>query len=121
VTTLSIILTTLPPYLPALGASVFRLRDSICDALFTKRCTNFRVICDNKLISIGPDLSDDAAKVISRMWGTDPVHPSPAAYEALACAIERDVLTDDVKYINAPKSHGGTAAKPISASLGKAG
>jgi hypothetical protein len=98
-------------YLPALGASVFRLRDSIRDALYTKRCSNFRVVCTNKLIGIDPDLSNDAAKVISQLWGTDPVHPSRAAYETLACAIERDVLTDDVKYINAPKVHGETSAK----------
>jgi hypothetical protein len=54
-------------YLLALVASVFRLRDSIRDALYNKRCSNFRVISTNKLIGIGPDPSDDAAKVISQM------------------------------------------------------
>jgi hypothetical protein len=100
-----------PTYLPALGASVFWLHDNICDALYTRRCSNFRVVCTNKLISIGPQLSDDAAKEISQMWGSDHVHPSMAAYEALATVIERDVLIEDVKYINAPKSHGDSAAK----------
>jgi hypothetical protein len=98
-------------YLPALGASVFRLRDSIHDSLYTKRCPNFRVVCTNKLIGIGPDLSDEAARAISQLWGSDPVHPSRAAYEALAGAIERDVLKDDVKYINAPKTHGEISSK----------
>jgi hypothetical protein len=37
-------------YLPALGASVFRLRDSIHDSLYTKRCPNFRVVCTQWLI-----------------------------------------------------------------------
>jgi hypothetical protein len=106
-------------YLPALGASVFRLRDSIRDDLYTKRCSNFRVVCTNKLIGIGLDLSDDAAKVISQMLGTDPVHPSPAAYKTLACTIERDVLTDDVKYINAPKAQGGTIAKRLRTDLSR--
>jgi hypothetical protein len=103
-----------PTYLPALGATVFRLRDNIRDALYTRHCSNFRVVCTNKLIGIGPQLAqlgDDAAKEISQMWGSDPVHPSRAAYEALATAIDRDVLTDEVKYINAPKSHGYSAAK----------
>jgi hypothetical protein len=45
-------------YLPALGASVFRLRDSIRDSLYIKRCSNFRVVCTNKLLGInwaGPE------------------------------------------------------------------
>jgi hypothetical protein len=100
-----------PTYLPALGASVFRLRDSIRDSLYTKRCPNFRVVCCNRLLGIGPDLSDEAARAISQLWGSDPVHPSRDAYEALARAIERDVLKDDVKYINAPTLHGGNPPK----------
>ncbi len=104
-------------YLPALGASVFRLRDSIRDSLYTKRCSNFRVVCTNKLLGIGPDLSDEAARTISQLWGSDPVHPSRDAYEALANAIERDVLKDDVKYINAPTAHGGSSSKRLRTDL----
>jgi hypothetical protein len=100
-----------PTYLPALGTSVFRLRDSIRDSLYTKRCPNFRVVCSNRLLGIGPDLSDEAARAISQLWGSDPVHPSRDAYEALANAIERDVLKEDVKYINAPTVHGGNPSK----------
>ncbi len=90
---------------------MFRLWDNIRDALYTRRCSNFRVVCTNRLIGIGPHLSDDAAKEISQMWGSDPVHPKSEAYEALATAIERDVLTDEVKYINAPKSRSDNRAK----------
>ncbi len=50
-----------PAYLPALGASVFRLRDNIRDCLFTRRTSNFRVVCSNKLMGIGPQLSDEMA------------------------------------------------------------
>jgi hypothetical protein len=54
-----------PSYLMALGASVFRLRDNIRDALFKRRTSNFRVVCANKLMGIGPHLSDQAASDIS--------------------------------------------------------
>jgi hypothetical protein len=83
-----------PTYLPAQGASVFRLRDNIRDCLFTCRTSNFRVVCSNKLLGIGPHLSDEMARDVSRMWGGDPVHPLPEAYDTLACAIESDILTD---------------------------
>ncbi len=56
-------------YLPALGSSVFRLRDNIRDALFMRRTSNFRVVCANKLMGIGPHLSNQAASDISRLWG----------------------------------------------------
>jgi hypothetical protein len=100
-----------PTYLPALGASVFRLRDNIRDALYTRRCSNFWVVCANRLIGIGPQLSDEAAKIISQMWGSDPVHPRREAYEALAAAIESDILTDDVKFANPPKTRNDNRAK----------
>jgi hypothetical protein len=58
-----------PTYLPTLGASVFCLRDNIRDALYTRRTGNFRVVCANKLMGIGPHLSDQAASDISRLWG----------------------------------------------------
>jgi hypothetical protein len=32
-------------YLPALGSNIFHLRDYIWDALFTKRTSNYRVLC----------------------------------------------------------------------------
>jgi hypothetical protein len=45
-------------YLPALGSNIFRLRDFIRDFLYTKRTSNFRVICPNRMLGIGPQLSD---------------------------------------------------------------
>jgi hypothetical protein len=50
------------------GASVFRLRDTIRDALFAKRISNFRVVCANRLIGIRLQLSEEAAKKISILW-----------------------------------------------------
>jgi hypothetical protein len=100
-----------PTYLPALGASVFRLRDNIRDALYTRRCSNFRVVCANRLLGIGPQLSDEAAKIISQLWGTNPVHLRWEAYETLAAAIENDILTDDIKFVNPPKTRDDYMAK----------
>jgi hypothetical protein len=99
-----------PAYLPALGSSVFRLRDNISDALYTRRGNNFRVICSNRLLGIGPNLSDEAAKELSRPWGGDPVHPLPEANEELASRIVSDILIEGVKYINPPKEHHSSSA-----------
>jgi hypothetical protein len=43
--------------------------------------------------------------------GGDPVHPLPEAYDTLACAIESDILTDGIRYINPPKAQSGMPAK----------
>jgi hypothetical protein len=48
--------------------------------------------------------------VISRLWGSDPAHPQPEAYDELACAIKNDVLIEGVKYINPPKEHFSASA-----------
>jgi hypothetical protein len=45
------------------------------------------------------------------MWGSDPVHPKREAYETLAAAIESDVLTDTVKFVNPPKAPDSNTAK----------
>ncbi len=101
-------------YLPALGASVFRLRDHIRDALYTRRCSNFRVICSNRLLGIGPNLSDEAAKELSQLWGNDPVHPLPEAYGLLANKLLSDTLVEGAKYINPPRDdlHSSVSKKP---------
>jgi hypothetical protein len=38
------------------------LREHIRDALFTRRISNFRVICPNRMIGLRPMLEDDKAK-----------------------------------------------------------
>ncbi len=45
-----------PTYLPPLGSSILRLWNNIQDALYTMRCSNFWVICANRLLGIGPHL-----------------------------------------------------------------
>jgi hypothetical protein len=91
-------------YLPLLGANVFKLRESIRDSLFTRRTANFRVICSNRMLGLGPLLDDDRAAEISEQWGRDAVHPRPAAYATIAGAIDRDISDEGARYINPPKS-----------------
>jgi hypothetical protein len=91
-------------YLPLLGANVFKLRESIRDSLFTRRTSNFRVICSNRMLGLGPLLDDERAAEISEQWGRDAVHPLQAAYETIATALDHDISDEGAKYINPPKS-----------------
>jgi hypothetical protein len=79
-----------------LGANVFRLQEYICESLYTKGTSNFKVVCANKLLGIGPNLSDESARDISKLWGNNAVHPQPEAYEALAHTIESDILQEGI-------------------------
>jgi hypothetical protein len=92
-------------YLPALGSNVFRLREHIRDALFTCRTRNFRVICPNRMLGLGPMLDDDKANEISELWGRVAVHPLQAAYETMATVMDNDISDEGARYINPPKQH----------------
>jgi hypothetical protein len=95
-----------PGYLPRLGEAVASLRDHIRDALFTRRVSNFRVLCPNKMFGMGlrrSDISDEEATRTAALWGPDPVHPTTAAYRMIAGAIEADLLDGDTRYTNPPK------------------
>jgi hypothetical protein len=65
----------------------------------------------------GPELSDDTAINMSRMWGTNPVHPLQDAYMLLFQKNESDILMDDVRFINLPKQQEGPATKMPSVDL----
>jgi hypothetical protein len=75
--------------------------------------------CSNRLLGIGPELSDDAAINMSRMWGTDPVHPLQDASMLLVQKIESGILTDGVRYTNRPKQQEGPATKMPRVDLSK--
>jgi hypothetical protein len=98
-------------YLPALGSNIFRLRDYIRDALFTKRTSNYRVLCPNRMLGIGAHLSDEDAQRIGGLWGPDPVHPSQEAYKVLATSIEDDLSCNEARYTKPPKEALGNAQK----------
>jgi hypothetical protein len=73
-----------PGYLPKLNNSISALRDCIRDSLFTRRVSNYRVLCPNKMIGLGPrsgGISDSEAREHADRWGSDPVHPSAAVYQ----------------------------------------
>ncbi len=70
-------------YLPSLNNSISALRDCIRDSLYTRRVSNYRVLCPNKMMGLGPrtgGISDSEAKEHTDRCGGDPVHPSAAAY-----------------------------------------
>jgi hypothetical protein len=95
-----------PGYLPRLGEAVASLRDHIRDALFTRRVSNFRVLCPNKMFGMGlrrNEISDEEAARTAALWGPDPVHPTAAAYRMIAGAIEADLMDVDARYTNPPK------------------
>jgi hypothetical protein len=97
----------LPGYLPRLGNAIHALRDGIRDTLFTKRIDNFRVLCPNRMIGVGQRRgvpSDEEAATSAALWGTDPVHPTGAAYHMMADLIEKDLSNADARYTNPPKN-----------------
>jgi hypothetical protein len=98
-------------YLPALGSNVFRLREHIRDDLFTRRTRNFRVICPNWMLGLGPMLEDNNANEISELWGRDAVHPLQAAYKTMATAMDNDISDKGARYINPLKQHTGPPTK----------
>jgi hypothetical protein len=55
--------------------------------------------------------SDPVHPKFTRSIPSDPVHPKREAYETLAAAIENDVLTDTVKFVNPPKTPDSNSAK----------
>jgi hypothetical protein len=91
-----------------------------------RRTSNYRILCVNRLLGTGPELSDEVARNVSSLWGSHPVHPLPEAYVTLVRAIDSDILVDDVRHINPPKQHGETAnqrrkfcPQPMQASLSR--
>jgi hypothetical protein len=103
-----------PGYLPRLGEAVASLWDHIRDALFTRRVSNFRVLCPNKMFGMGlrrNDISNEEASRTAALWGPVPVHPTSAAYRMIAGAIEADLQDPDARYTNPPKHHQSGAKK----------
>jgi hypothetical protein len=71
-----------PDFLPNPSSKIYALRDFMRDNFCTKRVANFRVLCRNRMLGIGPrpdDMSDDKVSSLATLWGKDPVHPSAVA------------------------------------------
>jgi hypothetical protein len=68
--------------------------------------SNFRVLCPNRILRIGQrraELPIEDARELAAMWGRDPVHPSGAAYQAIAEGMAKDALNPEAKYTNPPR------------------
>jgi hypothetical protein len=90
-------------FLPRLGDAIASLRDSIRDALFVKKVPNFRVLCPNRMIGVGQrrqEPSDEEAAKAAALWGSDPVHPTSAAYRLIAESLEEDLRDEGARYTN---------------------
>jgi hypothetical protein len=101
-------------FLPRLGDTIASLRDSIRDALFVKKVPNFRVLCPNRMIGVGQrrqEPTDEEAAKAAALWGSDPVHPTSAAYRLIAESLEEDLRDDDARYTN-PTRAAQTKKKP---------
>jgi hypothetical protein len=101
-------------FLPRLGSAVADLRDFIRDALFVKKIKHFRVLCPNKMIGVGKrkqETSDEEAAKMAALWGPNPVHPSSAAYRAMADCIMNDISNPEARYTNPIKLE-NTAKRP---------
>jgi hypothetical protein len=97
-------------YLPKLNMAISGLRDYIRDALYIRRIANYRVLCLNKMIGLGPRLAtitDCEAKEFANLWGDNPVHPSLAAYRKMAADLVNDLLDQEARYTN-PARHGAS-------------
>ncbi len=69
--------------------------------------SNIQVLCQNRMLGIGPHLSDEAAIDIEGMWGKDPVDPSAEAYRVIAQTIEDNALSTD-----GTQTHPGVSRAP---------
>jgi hypothetical protein len=110
-------------YLPRLGDAVHALRDNIRDGLFNWRISNFRVLCPNRMIGVGQrrtELSDEEAALSAALWGTDPVHPSTAAYRQMAEHIEADLANSEARYTNPVKKAPSDKRQRVDLSLQRA-
>jgi hypothetical protein len=71
----------------AAGCAITALKDNACNKLFTRHISNFRVLCLNRILGIGPHKSEqptEDARKLAATWGSDPVYPSQAAYKVIA-------------------------------------
>ncbi len=103
-------------YLPKLNMAISGLRDYIRDSLYTHQIPNYRVLCPNKMIGLGPraaDISDSEAKEFAELWGDNPVHTSSAAYRKMATDLVADLLDQEARYTNSTRLGESVLAKRL--------
>jgi hypothetical protein len=103
-----------PGLLPNLYSKVYALRDFMRDSFYTKMVANFRVLCRNRMLEIGPrpdDMSYAKASSLATLWGKDPVHPSAAAYKKMPDAVLGDPQDAEARDTNPPRKPADCAAE----------
>ncbi len=73
----------------------------IRDSLFTKKVSNYRLVCPNRVLKLGQKslcLSSSVAKAVAELWGDDPVHPGDDSYEKIARFLETDLANSEARY-----------------------
>ncbi len=101
-------------YLGALCDSVLELRMFIRDSLFTKKVSNYRLVCPNRVLELSQKTictSNSAAKAAAELWGDDPVHPGDDSYAKIARFIESDLANPEARYTNPPANVANMARK----------
>jgi hypothetical protein len=94
-------------YLQSLGTATSVLKEFIRDSLYTRHTSNFRVLCPNKILGMGQrraELPIEDARELANLWGSDPVHPSGAAYKVVADGLSKDIANPEARYTNPPKT-----------------
>jgi hypothetical protein len=101
------------------------LRDFIRDALYVRCIANFRVLCPNKMIGLGPrsaSISDCEAKEFADLWGSDPVHPSHATFRKMVADLVADLLDQEARCTDParPPAQDSSKRKRVDDSLNRA-
>jgi hypothetical protein len=79
----------------------------IRDSLFTKKVSNYRLVCPNRVLDLSQKTlctSSSVAKAAAELWGDDPVHPGDESYSKIAQFIESDLANPEARYTNPPAS-----------------
>ncbi len=64
------------------------------------------MILPKRIVGVGQrqeDPSNKEALATAVLWGTNPVHPTGAAYRVIADHIQKDLANGEAKYTNPPK------------------
>jgi hypothetical protein len=94
-------------YLQSLGSATNVLKEYIRDSLYTRHSSNFRVLCPNKILGIGQrrgEMPIEDARELANLWGSDPVHPTGAAYQVIADGLIQDISNSEARFTNPPKT-----------------
>ncbi len=89
-----------------------------------KKIQNFRVLCPNRMIGVGQrrqEPSDEEAAKAAALWGSDPMHPTSAAYRVIAESLEEDLRDVGARYTNLTKAVHATKKPRYDPSLDRAG